>query len=256
MIMKKLKISMVILTILAQTTYSFCQTVNQDLSVLTGPYFGQKPPGLTPEIFAPGIVSWKKMAHSPMAISNDGSEIAWYSLGDETSGMPVCRIFFSRRREGVWLKIDSLTFKDDETINNLYFSDDNVLNCISFHYEPSGNKYTNYHYTFQRTEKGWINPERSQKVLTENYNGECIYKSLIITCSEKQDGFGGLDLYVSFKNKNGSVSPEINMGEKINTRLNEHYPSFSPDGQYFFFVRGGKYYWVSSKYFDGIISEL
>ena len=26
--------------------------------VLQGPYLGQEPPGTTPEIFAPGIVSW------------------------------------------------------------------------------------------------------------------------------------------------------------------------------------------------------
>ena len=28
-----------------------------DIPVLKGPYFGQKPPGATPEVFAPGIVS-------------------------------------------------------------------------------------------------------------------------------------------------------------------------------------------------------
>lgn len=28
-----------------------------DFPKLTGPYLGQKPPGTTPEIFAPGIVS-------------------------------------------------------------------------------------------------------------------------------------------------------------------------------------------------------
>lgn len=29
----------------------------QDLSKLKGPYLGQKPPGMTPTLFAPGIVS-------------------------------------------------------------------------------------------------------------------------------------------------------------------------------------------------------
>jgi len=30
---------------------------NTGTDALTGPYLGQKPPGMTPEIFAPGIVS-------------------------------------------------------------------------------------------------------------------------------------------------------------------------------------------------------
>ena len=28
----------------------------------------------------------------------------------------------------------------------------------------------------------------------------------------------------------------MNMGERINTSANEHFPAFSPDGQYLFFV--------------------
>jgi len=33
-----------------------------DFPVLEGPYIGQKPPGLTPEVFAPGIVSTEHRA--------------------------------------------------------------------------------------------------------------------------------------------------------------------------------------------------
>lgn len=34
-------------------------TSKEDFPVLKGPYLGQKPPGVKPEIFAPGIVSTK-----------------------------------------------------------------------------------------------------------------------------------------------------------------------------------------------------
>jgi hypothetical protein len=34
-----------------------CQAVQAESPVLKGPYLGQKPPGRTPEVFAPGIVS-------------------------------------------------------------------------------------------------------------------------------------------------------------------------------------------------------
>lgn len=41
-------------------------------------YFGLKPPGLTPEVFAPGIVSDSTWAeHCQIAISPKGDEIYW-----------------------------------------------------------------------------------------------------------------------------------------------------------------------------------
>jgi len=45
-----------------------------DFPKFSGPYLGQKPPGMTPEIFAPEIVS-TGMGESAIAISPDGNEI-------------------------------------------------------------------------------------------------------------------------------------------------------------------------------------
>lgn len=44
-----------------------------DSAVLKGPYLGQKSPGMTPEIFAPGIVS-TKACELHGAFSPDGEE--------------------------------------------------------------------------------------------------------------------------------------------------------------------------------------
>ena len=46
----------------------------EDFPKLTGPYLGQNPPGMAPEIFAPGIVS-TGMSESAIAVSPDGKEI-------------------------------------------------------------------------------------------------------------------------------------------------------------------------------------
>ena len=48
---------------------------NSDFPVLKGPYLGQKPPGMTPEVFAPGIISTEHKEHSTLAFSPDGTEI-------------------------------------------------------------------------------------------------------------------------------------------------------------------------------------
>ena len=45
--------------------------------VLKGPYLGQKPPGLNPEIFLPGIVSTELNEHGAPTFSPDLSEMYW-----------------------------------------------------------------------------------------------------------------------------------------------------------------------------------
>jgi hypothetical protein len=46
-----------IVVIFLQGLISYGQIPQKDFPVLKGPYLGQKPPGMIPEIFAPGIVS-------------------------------------------------------------------------------------------------------------------------------------------------------------------------------------------------------
>jgi hypothetical protein len=45
-----------------------------DFPILTGPYLGQKPPGMKPEIFAPGIVSTEDNHEFSCTFSSDGKE--------------------------------------------------------------------------------------------------------------------------------------------------------------------------------------
>jgi hypothetical protein len=45
-----------------------------EIAKLTGPYLGQKPPGLTPEVFAPGIISTEKFEEQRCVFSSDGRE--------------------------------------------------------------------------------------------------------------------------------------------------------------------------------------
>jgi Tol biopolymer transport system component len=92
-------------------------------------------------------------------------------------------------------------------------------------------------------------------------------ESYFIFCSFRDGGFGSGDLYICFKEKDGSWGKVINMGDKINTIANERFPNVTPDGKYFFFnstrkIQGadpnspgngnGDIYWIDAK----IIEEL
>lgn len=60
-------------------------------------------------------------------------------------------------------------------------------------------------------------------------------ESYIIFTSVRPGGLGSGDLYICFKNSDGSWGEVKNMGSKINSSSQDYCPSLSPDGKYFFF---------------------
>jgi len=81
----------------------------QEFPVLKGDYLGQKPPGIIPEVFAPGIVSDTSWAeHCQVAISPSGDEIfwsAWTSMYKTEDGKRNTeQIFYSKLKNGIWTK--------------------------------------------------------------------------------------------------------------------------------------------------------
>ncbi len=79
---------------------------------------------------------------------------------------------------------------------------------------------------------------------------------LIFVCTDRDDGFGGDDLYISFQKKDGTWTKAKNMGNRVNASSHELWPSVSSDGKYIFFVsfRNGNadVYWINAK----IIEDL
>ena len=76
-------------------------------------------------------------------------------------------------------------------------------------------------------------------------------ESYLLFSSDRPDGYGGTDLYISLRRNDGEWGPAINLGPIINSDLDEGSPYISPDGQYFFFSRDNDQntdiYWVSAQ---------
>ena len=74
--------------------------------------------------------------------------------------------------------------------------------------------------------------------------------SYLIFCTNAPEGFGGYDLYISFRKPDDSWTTPLNMGESINTAGAEFRPSVTPDQKYFFFTSDrsgvGEAYWISA----------
>lgn len=67
---------------------------------------------------------------------------------------------------------------------------------------------------------------------------------LIFVSADRPGGYGSGDLYVSFREEDGSWSEARNLGPEINSEGYDYCPSVTPDGKYFFFTKKGDIYWV------------
>ncbi|MCR9253320.1 MAG: serine hydrolase [bacterium] len=69
----------------------------------------------------------------------------------------------------------------------------------------------------------------------------------LIFCAQRSDGYGRGDLYISFRNEDGSWTESRNMGSTINTNGHELCPFVTKDGKYFFYTSNEDIYWVDAQ---------
>jgi hypothetical protein len=74
----------------------------------------------------------------------------------------------------------------------------------------------------------------------------------LIFGSDRSGGFGSFDLYISFKNADGTWGSPINMGSVINSSGEEWSPYVSPDGEYLFLVKNSNPYWMEAAIIDDL----
>lgn len=76
-------------------------------------------------------------------------------------------------------------------------------------------------------------------------------ESYLIFCSETLEGFGGYDLYVTYRNSDRSWTEPINMGPEINSSDEESRANITPDGKFILFMRGtsdyANIYWADAQ---------
>ena len=75
---------------------------------------------------------------------------------------------------------------------------------------------------------------------------------LIFVSSDRPGGFGSGDLYITYRQDDGSWSDAKNLGDTINTDQYDFCPVVSPDERVFFYTAGDDVHWVGA----GFISRL
>jgi len=144
----------IFILLLALTSLSYSQKKKLEAK---DAYFGLTPPGIIPEVFAPGIVcdsTWRE--HCQVAISPNGDEIFWSKFADgETE-----QIYFSKFTNNKWTKPELADFiKEDLTLINgqpTFSSDGNKLFFYSRN-RPGGLGYIDAWYV-ERKDDRWSKP--------------------------------------------------------------------------------------------------
>lgn len=267
---------------------SACKTENSKSketikSITKNTYLGQKPPGLTPELFAPDIIRTEHR-EAEAAFSPDLKEFYFRRRGGQYERNTLVVI---KQIDGKWVESivppyagEPFVSPDNKTLHlgRKYrerttegWSEVKSLGPM-FDNEDLGimrvTVSTKGTYAFDdykgndviRTSKITDGVRQEPKLLGKHINtGKWTAhpfiasdESYLIWDSEKDGGFGDNDLYISFKQKDDSWGPAINLGDKINTEADEAYGSITPDGKYFFFHRSyggdtGDIFWVDAQ---------
>jgi len=259
-----------------------------DFPVLKGPYLGQRPPGMTPEIFAPGIIS-TGFRENCATFTADGKEL-YYGI----VGSPFSVIIYMKSENSRWTKpqiipvigkysnFDFTLSPDGKKVyftsyrplsgkgepadrRNLWFiektasgwSEPQIILFPSANYEavyPSiadngnlyffiseGNEKDTDIFCSQQTNGKYGEPIRLGDEINSSYNDWDAYIApdesyIIFGSADRPDGFGGSDLYVSFRKDDNTWTKAVNMGDEINSSEYDICPYVTADGKYLFFT--------------------
>jgi len=251
-----------------------------DFPSLEDRYLGQKPPGLTPELFAPGIISTNEYVEGYIEFTPDMKEVYFTRHGGKyTERM----LFFMRYENNSWTGPSELS-TDIDKYKERFTPGLSALDKAPFKGLPIrglsvSSKGTFYIYFLERDGSGHISYSRlidgkyetPQKMNKEINKGKWIAHPFVapdesyLMWDAEKDGEQTPDIYISFLQPDGSWGKAISLGDKINTPAYEQGAKVSPDGKYLFFWRGdektkedGSTYWVGDLYWVDaqIIQEL
>ena len=252
---------------------------------LEGPLMGQTPPGTVAEPFAPGIIS--KDGWELEGVFAPGMEEFYFTTRGDESARPTVIGF--RQEADVWTKYTEFT-RDGE----VSFSPDGMRMHMADGYKDRvGNGWSDrksHGPMFEREDWGIMRLTSSAQgtfVFDDYKSGDVIRisvfkdgkrqdpkimgpevnsgewtahpfiapdESYLIWDSEREGGFGESDLYISFRQDDGSWGRAINMGAAVNSDKWDAFASVTPDGKYILFNRGVDpenddvdIYWVDAK---------
>lgn len=259
------------------------ETKNNNSSIADNLYFGYKPPGINPEVFVPkksiakdwklGNVDSLDMEEFYFTYSgNDpfqpavvvyrqeenyykASKYTFHPSGDKNSKILYSRHNYIERTGSGWSKLKSLgPMFDRKDLGIMVLSVSANGTTVFDDYKSDDGIRISRIKDGKREEPKLLGKEiNSGKLVAHPFIAPD--ESYLIWDSEREDGYGKSDIYISFRQQDGSWGSAINMGDKINSGLVENGARLTPDGKYLLFGRSeekakedGSTYWETKDY--------
>ena len=195
--------------------------------------------GLSP-IHLPETVNSKEGEIMPV-ISPDGKTL--YFIVDQNGNQDI--YFSTLGEDGKWTKRKPIgaplnTEYSDGILSVLPDGNTVLLNGV---YLSDGTKNAGYSISHNLGDK-WSFPE---PVVIDDYYNDNKYTSAclaadgktLILALERDDGYGDLDLYVSFRKEDGTFTKPENLGPTVNSKGTDGTPFLAPDGVTLYFSSDG-----------------
>ncbi len=206
-----------------------------DFPVLKGPYLGQKPPGMTPKVFAPGIVTTDLNEHGAPTFSPDLSEMYWSPQFRDIGGG---RILFMKMIESLWQPPKTAPFSEDFKNQNPFLSVDGKRLFFKSFRPIEAEVYRNgAFWVTERTAGGWSAPRPLGPAVNSGSMGQQISESLnrnLYYACGRPSGKGLWDIY-RVRYASGQYAEPENLGDSINTEFYDGSPYISPDEKWLIF---------------------
>jgi hypothetical protein len=247
-------------------------------AVLEGPYLGQKPPGLTAKVFAPGVVS-AEHRDAAAVFTPDMKELYFTRRNNKTKKWSVITFkseenqwresVVGPREGGHFISPDGKTMHLGKKYKERTNTGWSEIKSLGSPFEEIwimrltvSSKGTYVFDEMDRKGNGTLRYSRlidgkredpkplSKEINTGTWNAHPFIaadESYIMWDGERQSGFGDNDIYISFKQQDGSWGTAINLGDKINTDVQENGAYVTPDGKYLFFNRSDEIFWIDAK---------
>ncbi|MFC1493089.1 hypothetical protein ACFL6O_03950 [candidate division KSB1 bacterium] len=223
LLIKKGKIKIRYLSITILFTLVFFNSCRKEY-ILSGDgnYFGQKPPGEIPEIFAPGVISTRYHEHSSPCISSDLKEM-FYTLSCDHGHV----IMHTRLENGKWTRPAAASFSGKYSDDKARFSLDGAKLFFRSQRPFIENSEPQDEYRdwmVERTGIEWGNPKQ---IIPE----EVIFTHTKTRYINKTGENTGLDVYIS-NCIDGRYSEPERMGYGINTDNTDAVMYIDPDEKF------------------------
>jgi len=269
-------------------------TTNDGPLALEGPYLGQEPPGLTPEVFAPGIVSTDGWEYG-VVFAPSMNEIYFIREVDvDTDPKQEFVVFENRNNQWhervISPRVGQPAFSPDGKTMHLGrrymertasgwserksldspFEEIRIMRMTSssqgtYAFDEVGSDDGDSILRYSRL----IDGERElptpfpEEINTGKFNAHPFIapdESYVIWDGQRDSPVRNADIFISFRQQDGSWGDAIHMGNTINTERADFAATVTPDGKYLFFNRSVSpdntdVFWVDAQIIEDLRSS-